>query len=310
MGNSVRVGMAEDAGAGVLIARAFAGAFARCVGLVIVVVMATVAAAAAFLLPQPEVAEAAATVTLEYWHPYGSPWDKQMEATAEAFMKDYPNIKVIVRSGPDLHQKLLVSVAAGKAPDVAHVWLFGFGDEGNIFSFASKGALEPLEPLLNQLPQWKREDVFPGALQQFEFDGHLWGLPFAAQPMSLVWNQQVFDEAGVAPFKGRVSQETFDTYVKKLTRRSGDTLERVGILPFPDMWGRFFNLAYHFGGEFYDAAAHKITASQRANVEALSWLVGLYDLYGGVAAVEAWKQDALYPGNRPLYSGKAAMAFW
>lgn len=112
-------------------------------------------------------AAAQVQVEIEFWHPYGPPWDVGMELAAEAFMEDYPHIQVNVVQVPDLHTKLPVVVAAGTAPDVAHIW-----GVHRLIEYSS-GVLEPLDAYLERIPGWDPADVIPGFLSSMEYNGSI-----------------------------------------------------------------------------------------------------------------------------------------
>ena len=255
---------------------------------------------AALIMPA---AAADAQVEIEFWHPYGPPWDYGMELAAEAFMEDYPHIRVNVVSVPDLHAKLPVVVAAGTAPDVAHV----FGVH-RLIEY-SNGVLEPLDAYLERIPQWDPADVIPGFLSSMEYNGSIWGMPAAAQPTALAWSRNAFDAAGLPPVEGWADENLLTEYSIRLTRtNSSGQLEQVGFLP-SGIWGGLFNWSYHWGGSFYDPESRRITPAHDANVAALTWISDLYDRYGGAAAVSQW-QNQFTGGSNPLYLDKQGMALF
>ena len=248
-------------------------------------------------------AAAAAQVQIEFWHPYGPPWDVSMELAAEAFMEDYPHIQVNVVQVPDLHAKLPVVVAAGTAPDAAHIW-----GVRRLIEY-SGGVLEPLDAYLERIPGWDPADVIPGFLSSMEYNGSIWGMPTSAQPTALVWSRSAFEAAGLAPVEGWADEHLLTEYSIRLTRTSSSgVLEQVGFLP-SGIWGGLFNWSYHWGGSFYDPETQRITAAHDANVAALTWISDLYDRYGGAAAVGEW-QSQFSGGGNPLYLGKQGMALF
>ncbi|HEX6971658.1 MAG TPA: extracellular solute-binding protein, partial [Limnochordia bacterium] len=239
----------------------------------------------------------AAPVQIEFWHPYGPPWDAVYAKYGELFNAAYPDVHVDVKSIPDLHTKLPVAVAAGAGPDVAHVW-----GVANVIKF-SNGVIQPLDQLLTAVPEFNPRDVFPAFLETFRYQGRLWALPTSAQPTSLRWSKQVFREAGLDEERGPATQPEFESFIRKLTRFKADgSLERAGFRY--GMWGGFFNWAYHWGGSFYDAQAHRFTAAAPINVAALEWVLDLNEQLGGLSNLNTLVGAA--PGN-PIYDGRLAM---
>lgn len=64
--------------------------------------------------------------------------------------------------------KFIVDIISGKAPDII--------DTSTIpmLRFAAKGLFEDLYPYLDEDPELKREDIYPGILRSLEYNGHLY----------------------------------------------------------------------------------------------------------------------------------------
>lgn len=245
---------------------------------------------------------AAAPVVIEFWHPYGPPWNEIFETAAADFNKAHTDIqvKMVFRPG-SMPEKLRVAVAGGAGPDLAHV--FGVA---SVLELADANVLLPLDEPLRTVREWNPKDLFPPFLEAFQYRGRVWALPAAAQPTSLVWNKDVFATAGLDTEAGPRTQIDFEQAIKKITRfDSAGKLERIGFLP--GMWGGNLNWAYHWGDSFYDPQARKITADSPVNVEAAEWIINLYNQYGGLASLNAFRQAA---GSDPLYLRKLGMQLY
>ncbi len=251
-------------------------------------------------------------VVVEYWHPYGPPFDATQEETARLFNERYKGrIRVEVKAVPDLYEKLPAAIAAGVGPDAAHVTGIA-----RVIEYADEGLIQPLDPLLARHAEWNPQDMFPGFYQSYRYNGQLYGLPMSAQPTSLVWSKQAFLEAGLDPERGPESQLELETYIRRLTRKNPDnTLARLGFLN--TMWGGMTNFAYHWGASLFDKADNRITVTDEPAVEAFEWMVNLYDSYGGAGAVSQFVSNFksnvssgvfthLY--SDPLYAGTQGMA--
>ncbi|WP_314452571.1 sugar ABC transporter substrate-binding protein [uncultured Microbacterium sp.] len=141
---------------------------------------------------------------LTYWT-----WTPSGEAQAEAFMKEYPNVKVtVVNAGTatDEYTKLQNAITAGSgAPDVAQIEYYalqqfalsdglldlggyGFGDLEGDYTASTWGAVN--------------------------LNGGIYGLPQDSGPMVMIYNKAVFDQFGLTV------PTTWDDYIaqaKKLT---------------------------------------------------------------------------------------------
>lgn len=146
--------------------------------------------------------EAGGEITYWTWTPSG-------EAQAEAFMKEYPNVKVtVVNAGTatDEYTKLQNAISAGSgAPDVAQIeyyalqqfalsdglldlGAYGFGDLESDYTASTWGAVN--------------------------LNGGIYGLPQDSGPMVMLYNKAVFDQFGLSV------PTTWDDYIagaQKLT---------------------------------------------------------------------------------------------
>ncbi|WP_433586774.1 ABC transporter substrate-binding protein [Microbacterium hydrocarbonoxydans] len=134
---------------------------------------------------------------LTYWT-----WTPSGEAQADAFMKEYPNIKVkVVNAGTatDEYTKLQNAIAAGSgAPDVAQVEYyalqqFALGDGLVDLSKFGFGDLE--------------DSYTPSTWSAVAINDGIYGLPQDSGPLVMMYNQSVLDAAGIAV------PTTWDEYV-------------------------------------------------------------------------------------------------
>lgn len=86
-------------------------------------------------------------------------------------------------------EKLNAQLAAGDLPDVMRI--------GGLFAQTPirRGAVLDLSTLGEALGT---DDFYPGPLDQFRWDGRLWGIPDTAAPDVLFYNTAMFDAAGLA----------------------------------------------------------------------------------------------------------------
>ena len=249
---------------------------------------------------------AAEPIVLQWWVPGTSELRLQLySAAGELYNQQNPNVRIEVTNvGDGFIDKLQVAVAAGAQPDI--VAIFGAPD---VLTLALAGALEPLNDHLAKLPEWNEADILPGFLETMSWDGKLWALPIAAQPTSLVWGEDVFNRAGLAPIVGSIDEVQLSEYSRRLTTRGADgRLDQVGFLP--DMWGGFIHWAYHWGADVFDEAAQKVTLTTPAVVAAMEWMENHYQSLGGIDAVNQWKGLFRGSGTPAMYLGKQGMAIW
>lgn len=141
---------------------------------------------------------------LTYWT-----WTPSGEAQAEAFMAEYPNVKVnVVNAGTNTEEytKLQNAIAAGSgAPDVAQIEYYALQQ----FSL-SDGLLDLSGYGFGDL----KDDYTASTWGAVNVNGGIYGLPQDSGPMVMLYNKAVFDQYGLTV------PTTWDEYIaeaKKLT---------------------------------------------------------------------------------------------
>ncbi|MFI2366748.1 sugar ABC transporter substrate-binding protein [Promicromonospora sp. NPDC019610] len=91
----------------------------------------------------------------------------------------------------DAHDRFVTSIAGGTTPDVA--------ETGTTWTpeFADAGALAPLDEYVDAAGV--TDDLVEGLVEAGTYDGQLYGMPWYAGVRSLVYNTELFEQAGVEP---------------------------------------------------------------------------------------------------------------
>jgi multiple sugar transport system substrate-binding protein len=160
--------------------------------------------------------EPAGPVTITFWHGYNELETATLdEEVIPAFEAVYPNIMVEALNVPydQFRRKLLTSIAGGTAPDLIRadiIW---------VPEFAYMGALAPLDEIMPDFEEYK-DIVFPGPLSTNFLNGHYYGLPLDTNTRVLVYNVDMFAEAGVeAP---PATMEEFEAVCEKIKTLGDD----------------------------------------------------------------------------------------
>jgi ABC-type sugar transport system permease subunit/ABC-type glycerol-3-phosphate transport system substrate-binding protein len=150
---------------------------------------------AAVLTLTTGVAFAAEKVTLRL-----SVWDgdKALE-TVRKLCRDFeslnPNIKVKLENYPDYnlyHQKMLITYAAGVAPDVVMM------DPANFQALAVRKALLPLNSFFEQTPGFDIKEYYKEIVDAHSFKGVCYVLPRDIAPMGIIYyNKEMFRKKGI-----------------------------------------------------------------------------------------------------------------
>jgi multiple sugar transport system substrate-binding protein len=113
-------------------------------------------------------------------------------AVVAAFEAANPDIKVEFESVPmsDIFLKYKTLIAGDEAPDVMAMNL------ENSYTFASLGALAPLDDLIAQ-SGYDLSTVYQSTLDMFKVDGVQYSMPATFSDVVLFYNKDLFDEAGL-----------------------------------------------------------------------------------------------------------------
>jgi len=130
-------------------------------------------------------------VTITFWHAYNADVEaKSLEETLiPAFEDENPNIEVqsVLVPYDQFRRKLLIALSGGTAPDLARVDILWVPE------LADQGALANMDEL------WSDFDQFlPGPLSTNLYNGSHYGLPLDTNTRVLIYNVDMFEDAGIA----------------------------------------------------------------------------------------------------------------
>jgi len=171
-------------------------------------------------------------VTVEYWSAAFITFYENAKELAIKFNESQSDIYVKVIPAPREEEILMTAVATGEPPDI-----YGqFSPERRAWYVKHK-ALVPLdtlpgfkEAILNRVP----EEVIKAYTEE---DGHIYTVPYNAAPLLLVYNMDMFKEAGIGEENPPQTWEEYKQAMEKLTMdRDGD-----GKI---DLYGTWFGVGH------------------------------------------------------------------
>jgi len=255
--------------------------------------------------PQPPAVQAQEKVTITYadWQLAQVIWGRILRESFKKFERMYPNIKVQDQPIPlaQLGTKLSVAAMGGRGPDV-------FATTADLpRQFIANGWVRDLSTFVEKEGEEKfLEDFYPVSLKLVTVDGKIWGIPKNIVAMMLVYNSQMFREAGLDPSNPPKNWGEFLEAAKALTSP-------------PDHWGaaivmgkagfdlRFPGVLRGFGGSFLTPDWKRSALNTPQAKEAFNYVVDLARKYKvmppGVDTVDC--NDA----RRLLAHRKVAMIF-
>lgn len=187
-----------------------------------------------------------------------------LERMREIFEEQNPNIKVNIETVGygDYFVRLMTSVVAGTAPDA-----FELNFE-NFAAYAMKGTIQPLDELIEK-SGFDISVSDPNALAAFRSGGKQYGLPFSFSNVIILYNKDLFDQAGVPyPTSDWTWAEQLDAAVK--IRALDEDI--FGIFQ-PIQFHEFYKVVRQNGGSLFNEDMTKFTVNTPENVETLQYMV-------------------------------------
>lgn len=186
--------------------------------------------------------------------------EETLAKMVEAFNVANPNITIEVETlgYADYFTQLATRVAGGTAPDVFELNIENFR------AYADKGAIAKLDTSAVDISQ-----IYPKTLTAFQINGDQYGLPTKFSNVVLIYNKDLFDQAGV-------SYPTSDwTWADELAaaekiRALGDDV--YGIFRPIQTW-EFYKTVAQNGGSMMNADQTAFTLNSAENVAALEMMV-------------------------------------
>jgi multiple sugar transport system substrate-binding protein len=211
-------------------------------------------------------------VTIKYMTFSAAPnYLKELDATIAAFEAEHPGIKVEYETAAwDAYfTKLQTVVAAKQAPDAFEL------NYENFVTYADKGALADLTPLIAADTGFSTDVYNPTALAAFAQDGKQLGLVESFSNVILFYNKDLFDKAGVA-------YPTADwTWTEELAaaQKLTDTANGVWGDFAPIQFWEFYKTIAQNGGSILSADKKTVTIDSPQNIETLTWMIDKVNNY-------------------------------
>jgi multiple sugar transport system substrate-binding protein len=134
----------------------------------------------------------------------------------EAFAKTYPNIQVTKQNLDynDMLNKLRTAALGRAAPMIARLpilWGVEFAAKGQLMEFGPKDV------------GYGTDEFWPGAIKSVTWKNKTYGVPTNNETMALIWNANIFKEAGLDPEKPPQTWADVVAYSKQIKEKTGKT---------------------------------------------------------------------------------------
>lgn len=198
-------------------------------------------------------------VTIIYCNFNASGGDEEtLQKMYEAFHEEYPNITVEIETigFDDYFTQMQTRVAGGTAPDCYELNIENFS------AYANKGVLAEITGVdLNRIDET--------ALNAFNVGGKQYGLPGNFSNVVLVYNKDLFDQAGLDYPTNDWTQDDVQAAAEAI-RALGDDI--YGIYQ-PVTYNEFYKVAAQYGGSLLSEDGTQFTINSPENVEAAQMMV-------------------------------------
>ena len=204
-------------------------------------------------------------VTITFAQYSGSGDNEQyLQQMVDNYMKENPNVTIDLQTYgyDDYFTQMTAKVSGGQAPDVFEL------DYQNFVSYAKKGALMPLDDILTKdgIDTSIYNDM---ALKAFSADGVQYGVPDSFSNVVLIYNKDLFDQAGVTYPTDDWTQDDVQNAAEKI-RALGDDI--FGIWQ-PITYNEFFKVVAQYGGSLLNEDKTQFTINSEENIKAAQTLV-------------------------------------
>ena len=241
-------------------------------------------------------------VTITYWHIF--PEGDVFKEVHDKLIKDFNDsqdevfVEDLGISFFDFLSKMDTAIPAGTGPDVA----FYSAEDSNFR--AAGGVLANLSPYIEKYG-FDMGQFYPSAVEPVSYEGGVYAMPFTWSSRMLVYNKQMFRDAGLDPENPPKTLEELATYAEKLTKL--DANGNIEVMGFHPSLGNaaFVDYIEGRGGSFFDENDNPIINSQTV-VDTLQWYVDATNKYG-VDQAQSLKSTSATTGIDPFLAGYVAM---
>lgn len=207
--------------------------------------------------------------------------------------------------------RFLISIAGGEPPDVIFFGRFALSE------WAARGAFTPLNQFIERdlaagIPDAvSPERYYQAAWEEASYQGEVYAIPTDIDDRALIYSKDLFRRAGLVDYSGEPTPPKtwaqLREYAQKLTQR--DEKGNIKVLGFAPNYGNAWLYIYGWlnGAQFMSQDGLTCLLNEERVVEALQFMVDIYDDAGGYEAVSAFQTGFQGGALDPLLTGKIGM---
>lgn len=249
-------------------------------------------------------AHAGNKITITYATPAGGgqPEIKLYNKLIQQFEKLHPNIVVKqqvvpVASDPEFWQKLQVMAAANQYPDLTYVHYSWF-PQAVRFGYLSKLDTGSTNAGI------KKRAFFPTTIQQFSYEGSLYGIPRETSTIALYYNASMFAKAHLKTPNQyyKAGKWNWALYRKIASKLTNVKKHQWGAIAPVDVPYGLFSTIYSFGGSILNNNNKKSAFNTAPDIQALTYLRGIISDKSAVLPAQNAKLNLFANGRVGMYT--------
>ncbi len=167
-------------------------------------------------------------LTMYYPVAVGGPLTQVVDGLVADFEKENPDIKVSAIYAGNYNDARIKALAALKSGEPAQLSVMFSID---IYELIEQDAIVAFDDIVetDEDRAWL-DSFYPALMENGRTQGKIWGIPFQRSTIVMYYNKDAFREAGLDPEKPPATWDELVEAGKKLTKKSGDQVERWGAM--------------------------------------------------------------------------------
>ena len=207
-------------------------------------------------------------VEIAVWHGYQDTEGDVFKELVARYNQDHPDVKVaeLYSSNDLVLQKVLTAVRGGSAPDVAYMfgsWSPNIAQIPQVVDMAEEVSK----------PEWQWDDFYPAEREAATVGDKVVGVPALVDNLAIVYNKQLFADAGIAPPTPEWTWDDFRAAAAKLTDPAkGQYGWLIPADGSEDTVWHYVPMLWEAGGDILSADNQRAVFNSEAGVKALTVL--------------------------------------
>lgn len=273
------------------------------VSLLAILVLVLTACVAPTAAPAGEAA-ADGVVELEYWYSGTAEQVAFMEAAVEEYNELQDAAQITMVETPPSRERIATALTSGEGPDIMYYghnmpWYFGIE------------AVYPLNDLISD-PEigLDGDQFFPAAREAVQYAGVVQAIPISHCPGGLLYNREIFAEAGLTDEDAPGTWEEVQALAEQLTVRDGEEVTQWGLVNGSKDW-MLQEILLSNGGDWVNDDMTSYIDNPDYLVQGLEWWSSLHNdlLVMPMPTGVTWAGvEALQQGSEAFVRGDAAMS--